>query len=78
MQNYTDIEQRISEAKALRDQAIGRMFTAAGVALRGRFAAGRAALARLLAGRKDHLQGLTAELNPYRSISRKSLSTIFP
>lgn len=78
MQDYIDIELKIREAKAMRDEAIGRMFEAAGVALRARFSAARAAAARWLTQRPEQLHGLPGEFNPYRSISRKSLSTIFP
>ncbi|CAG0998785.1 hypothetical protein MYXO_02867 [Myxococcaceae bacterium] len=78
MQDYTDIELKIREAKALRDEAIGRMFEAAGVALRLRWASLRSALGQWLRRQPEHFHGLPEDLNPYRSISRKSLSTIFP
>ncbi|MBI3150375.1 MAG: hypothetical protein HYZ17_17865 [Betaproteobacteria bacterium] len=78
MLDYAELEFRIQDAKRLRDQAVAEMFLRAGRGLRQAFARAGARLMELAGPRHERGAGLPEALNPYRSISRKSLSTVFP
>ncbi len=77
MQDAAFYETKIAEARALRDEAIGRMMGALGRSLSSRLRA----LGSLLphaAKKLPDLRAHRAGLDPYRNISRSSLSTILP